>query len=92
MLTLDPDCLARLREMVSRGIAPSQVLRDLLGRLDRLHAEEPRAPILALYLVEAFDLEAYQVSSVFGWDPNGTGPLNDADLDKYLGRHLQAKE
>jgi hypothetical protein len=91
MLTLDPDCLAHLREMARRGVAPSQMLRDLLGRFARLHPEEPRAPVLALYLIEALGLEGHQVSSVFGWDQLGAGPLTDADLDRFLGRHLQEK-
>jgi hypothetical protein len=88
MLTLDPDHLARLREMASRGVAPSQMLRHLL---DRLNPEEPRTAILALYLIDAFGLEVYQVSAVFGWDPSGTGPLSDAQLDEALARHLPAK-
>ena len=91
MLTFDPDCLARLREMAHRGVAPAAMLRVLLERLDQLHPEEPRAPILALYLMEALGLEAYQVSSVFGWNPNGTGPLSDAQLDEVLARHIRVK-
>jgi hypothetical protein len=91
MLTLDQECLARLREMAQRGVAPATMLRKLLERMDQLHPEEPRAPILALYLMEALGLEVHQVSSVFAWDPNGAGQLSDADLDKYLGRHLQTK-
>ena len=47
--------------------------------------------MLALYLMEAFDLETYQVSSVFGWDPNGTGSLSDAQLDEFLARHIGPK-
>ncbi len=91
MLTLDQECLAQLREMAQCGVAPTTMLRKLLERMDQLHPEEPRAPILALYLMEALDLEAHQVSSVFGWDPNGTGPLSDARLDELLARHIGAK-
>jgi hypothetical protein len=85
MLTFDQEHLSRLREMAGRDIPPSQMLRDLLARLN---PEELRAAVLALYL-HAFDLEQYQVSAVFGWDPNGTGPPSDAQLDEYLGRHLR---
>jgi hypothetical protein len=88
MLTLEEEHLSRLREMVCRGVTPSQMARDLL---DRLNPEEPGNATVALYLMHAFGLEAYQVSSVFGWNPNGTGPLSDADLDRFLGRHLRAK-
>jgi hypothetical protein len=88
MLILEQDHLSRLREMASRGVAPSQMLRDLL---DRLNPEEPRTAILAWYLIHAFGLELYQVASVFGWDPNGTGPLSDAQLDKFLARHLRPR-
>ena len=88
MLTTDPDQLSRLREMAGRGVAPSQMLRDLLTRLS---PEEPRNAILALYVMHAFDLEVYQIAAVFGWDSNGTGPLSDAQLDEFLARHLPAK-
>jgi hypothetical protein len=85
MLTLDQDHLSRLRAMASQGIAPSQMLRDLLGRLN---PEEPRSAVLAWYLMHAFGLELSQVASVFGWNPEGTGPLSDAQLDEFLARHL----
>jgi hypothetical protein len=88
MLTVEQEHLCRLREMAGRGVAPSQMLRDLLGRLN---AEEPRAAVLAWYLMQAFHLEQHQVAAVFGWDTNGSGPLNDAQLDELLTRHIQAE-
>jgi hypothetical protein len=88
MLTFEQEHLSRLREMASQGIAPSQMLRDLL---DRLNPEEPRNAILALYLLHAFDLEQYQVAAVYAWNPDGTGRLSDAELDRALARHLPAK-
>lgn len=88
MLTLDQDHLSRLRDMAGQGIAPSQMLRDVLTRLN---PEEPQAAVLAWYLMHAFRLEQHQVAAVFGWDPNGTGPLSDAQLDELLARHIPAK-
>ncbi|HKI37174.1 MAG TPA: hypothetical protein VKA46_35295 [Gemmataceae bacterium] len=88
MLTLEQDHLSRLREQAGRGLAPSQMLRDLLSRIN---PEEPRSPVLAWYLMHAFGLEQHQVAAVFGWDPNGTGPLDDARLDELLARHIPAK-
>jgi hypothetical protein len=64
------------------------MLRDLL---DRLKPEEPRNAMLAWYLMHAFGLELYQVTSVFGWNPDGTGPLSDTQLDEFLARHLPAQ-
>ncbi|HJT77502.1 MAG TPA: hypothetical protein VJ739_09915 [Gemmataceae bacterium] len=88
MLTIDPDHVSWLRDMASRGVAPSQMLRDLL---DRTNPEEPRSAVLAWYLMHAFGLEQHQVAAVFGWDSKGTGPLSDAQLDELLARHLPAK-
>ncbi len=88
MLTIDPDHVSRLREMAHRGVAPSLMLRDLL---DRAKPEEPRSAVLAWYLMHAFGLEQHQVAAVFGWHATGFGPLSDAQLDEFLGRHLPTK-
>jgi hypothetical protein len=88
MLTIEQEHLSRLRELAARGVAPSQILRDLLGRLN---PEEPRGAVLAWYLMQAFGLEQHQVAAVFGWDPSGTGPLSDDQLNEFLARHIQAK-
>ena len=88
MLTLEQEHLTRLREMARQGIPPAQMLRDLLSRL---RPEEPRSAVLAWYLMNAFLLEQHQVSAVFGWDPEGTGPLGDAQLNELLARHILTK-
>ena len=54
--------------MADRGVAPSQMLRDLLTRLN---PEEPRSVVLAWYLMHAFGLEQHQVAAVFGWSARG---------------------
>ncbi len=88
MLTTEQNHLSRLREMAGRGVAPSQMLRDLLGRLN---PDEPRSAVLAWYLMHAFHLEQHQVAAVFGWNPSGTGPLSDAQLDELLARHIRVR-
>jgi len=88
MLTIEQDYLTRLRRLAGQGIAPSQMLRDLLTRIS---PEEPRSAILAWYLMQAFQLEQHQVSAVFGWNPDGTGALSDDQLNEILARHIRLK-
>ena len=88
MLTIGEDHLTRLRQMAGQGIAPAQMLRELLTQLN---PEEPRSAVLAWYLMHAFHLEQHQVSAVFGWNPDGTGALSDDQLNEILARHIRVK-
>ncbi len=46
--------------------------------------------VLSWYLMNAFGLELHQTNAIFGWTEVGSGELDDAQLDYFLGRHIQA--
>jgi hypothetical protein len=41
------------------------------------------------YLMDASSLDLHQTTAVFGWTDVGTGELDNAHLDRLLGRHIQ---
>jgi hypothetical protein len=89
MLEIQPEIVSSLREMAGRGVTPSRMLREILGRFD---LEEPRAGFLVWYCHEAFGLQVYQMNAIFNWDIFGTGGFNDGQVDHFLGRHLKTAD
>jgi hypothetical protein len=85
MLEIRQEILTSLRNLAGSGIAPSMMLREVLLRYN---LEEPRSAVLAYYCALAFDLATYQLSSIYYWNVFGTGKLSDAEVDHFLGRHL----
>jgi len=88
MHVIQQEIVTNLRDMANCGMAPSQMLREVL---QRYNLEEPRSAFLVWHWYEAFGLDATHVHSIFGWYafPLGTGELSDAQVDYFLGRHLK---
>ncbi len=86
MLEIQPAIVASLREMARRGVPASQMLREVLATAE---LTEPRSVWLSWYLMDAFGLELHQTNAVFGWAEVGTGELDDAKVDYFLGRHIR---
>jgi len=86
MLEIQQEIVTSLRDMASRGVTPSQMLRAVL---DQYNLEEPRHAVLAWYCHEAFGLQVYQMGAIYYWDAFEHGNLTDAQVDHFLGRHLK---
>jgi hypothetical protein len=81
MEEINPIIVQHLRDMARRRDSASQILRELIQRLS---PEEPHIVTLMKYMRKAFSLSLQQVSPVAGWSPDGTGELQDAQLDKLV--------
>jgi hypothetical protein len=88
MHEIQPEIVISLRDMANRGIAPSQMLREVL---QRFNLEEPRSGFLVWHWYEAFGFDATHVHSICGWYsiPLGIGELSDAQVDYFLGPFLK---
>ncbi len=75
-----------LRSMALNGCKPSEMLRmiisrhpgDLLGR-----------NVFYQYFLEAFCFSEGEASPLYGWLPNGTGELKEANIDYLMTRRIQ---
>jgi hypothetical protein len=88
MLVLRKDLVEQLRSMAREGAHPSEMLRKTLGQLDPEEIN-PRA-ILYFYFTTAFQLSDGGEGKIFGWFPDGSGTLKDADIDRFLTPTIQA--
>ena len=86
MLVIQQEIVTSLRDMAGRGVAPSQMLRDVLLRYN---LEQPTSAFLAWHCMEAFGLDTCQVGAIFYWSFVGFGELGDAQVDHFLGRHIR---
>jgi hypothetical protein len=86
MLCLHNDLIEKLRAMARQGERPSVMLRELVAQL---RPETADRPLLVRYFSTAFCLTEGQGYKIFGWFPDGTGPLQDADLDNLLMTRIQ---
>ena len=75
-----------LRSMALRGMAPSQMLRTIISSLA---PKTPDRQALVRYFTEAFCFTEGQAYPIFGWLPDGTGPLQDADLEYLLTKRIR---
>jgi hypothetical protein len=90
MFDLKPEVISSLRSMVLAGRRPSEMLRMIIstntpekvnGLMDRV--------IMVKYFSEAFCFDSNQASAIFGWLPDGTGHLNDTQVDHLLARRIE---
>ncbi len=86
VLYLRSDLIEMLRSMAQRGEQPSALLRTLVAQLGPETADRP---LLVRYFSTAFCFTEGQGYKIFGWFPDGTGALRDADLDSLLSKRIQ---
>jgi hypothetical protein len=76
----DPGIVDHLRNLARQGNVPSEMLRDLVHRLG---PETTHKLTLVNYIRLAFFLTLRQASPIAGWAPDGSGELNDEQLDAF---------
>ncbi len=86
MLHLRNDVIDTLRCMARRGDQPSAMLHTVVSLLG---SETADRPVLVRYFTEAFCFRDGQGYKIFGWFPDGTGALKDADIDSLLAGRIQ---
>ncbi|HTA46726.1 MAG TPA: hypothetical protein VK789_29990 [Bryobacteraceae bacterium] len=85
-MTNERDLPARMLRRYLDGATPSEILHEVC-------ADRPNIPIpeLMILMESAFSLELPDVSCIGGWEPDGTGELNDQQLDYFLTRSIEQK-
>jgi len=86
VLEIRDDLIENLRAMARRNERPSVLLRELVARLGPDTADRP---LLVRYFSAAFHFSEGQGYKIFGWFPDGTGALKDADIDNLLSRRIE---
>lgn len=91
MFGTQPATVLTLRAMAREGVTPSTMLRRLIA--DHWPEAAGRGVIdrnlLVQYFSEAFCFRDGEAYPVFGWRPDGSGELKDADLDRLLTNRIQ---
>ncbi len=86
MIRLRRDVVEMLRSRARRGEQPSGLLRAVVAELG---AEEADRPHLVRYFSTAFCFTEGQAYKIFSWFPDGTGALQDKDIDNLLFKRIQ---
>jgi hypothetical protein len=86
MLTLQSGLVEMLRSLARRGEQPSVMLRSVVAQLEPEMANRQH---LVLYFSTAFCFKDGQAYKIFGWFPDGSGPLKDPDIDRLLFKRIQ---
>jgi hypothetical protein len=84
MFGTQPELVLALREMARDGVTPSAMLRHLLA-----HHPEADRNVFVQYFSEAFCFADGEGYPIFGWFPDGTGELANANLDHLLTKRIQ---
>ncbi len=83
------DRIVSLRSMAAQGTKPSEMLRTLIAKeAPELTNGSVDRNLLVQYFSEAFCFGDGQAYPIFGWLPDGTGELKDADLDSLLAKRI----
>ena len=88
MLGTQTELIVALRSMARQGNRPSEMLRAFLAQSKYAGGSVDRN-LLVQYFSEAFCLMDGQAYPIFGWLPDGTGELKDADIDYLLARRIE---
>ena len=75
-----------MRDMARRGNKPSVMLHAIVAQLG---SETADRPLLVRYFSTAFAFADGQGYKIFGWFPDGSGALKDADIDELLSKRIQ---
>jgi len=81
MESFDPSIVSTLREMASGNEVPSAMLRYLVTILPKECSDRTR---WVRYFAEAFCFREGEGYPIFGWQPDGSGELQDVDIDCFL--------
>ena len=86
MDSLDSNLVEKIRRMDRRGDRPSVMLHAIVSHLapasvDRL--------LLVSYFSDVFLFKDGQAHPIFGWFPDGSGELKDADIDRIMSKRIQ---
>lgn len=76
-----------VRGLARAGVAPSNMLREVVRRVG--HGRADRQYLVRL-VSDAFHFREGEGHVIFGWQPDGSGELTDAQLDHHLGKRIQA--
>jgi hypothetical protein len=87
MEALEPSLSRTLRSFAREGVSPSRMLREVVRQLGQDLADRP---FLVRLLSTAFQFEEGEGHVIFGWLPDGTGELNDTQIDYHLSKRIQA--
>jgi len=80
------DLIEMLRAMARRGELPAVMLRAIVAQLGPGTANRP---LLVRYFSTAFCFTEGQGYKIFSWFPDGTGALQDSDIDCLLSQRIQ---
>jgi hypothetical protein len=78
-----------VRSLALTGRRLSEILRTLIAHESAGEDGEVDRNLLVQYFSGAFCFSDGQAYPIFGWSPDGTGELNDADIDKLLAKRIQ---
>jgi hypothetical protein len=87
MEPLEQELSRTLRTSAREGVAPSRMLREVVQRVGGDRADRQ---FLVRLVSTTFKFEEGEGYVVFGWLPDGTGDLSDAQLDHHLSKRIQA--
>jgi anti-sigma factor RsiW len=87
MRAVDEELEHALRVGVRDGTPPSRLLREVVRQIGPDRADRQ---FLARLLRDSFRFAEGEGHVVFGWMPDGTGPLSDAQLDYHLSKRIAA--
>jgi hypothetical protein len=85
VIYLRNDLIDMLRRMARNGQQPSAMLREMVVQLG---ADAGDRPVLVRYFSAAFSFSEGQGYKIFGWFPDGTGTLQDSDIDILLSPRI----
>jgi hypothetical protein len=81
-----PEVVLVLRAMALNDRTPTEMLHAILSHHPD---EEPDRNLFCQYFAEAFRFTEGEVSPIFGWLPDGTGELQDANIDYLMTRRIR---
>ncbi len=86
MFEIQTEVVDTLRSMALNGSKPSEMLRKIIT----YHPSEMlERSVFARYFKEAFCFLEGEYSPIHGWLPDGTGELNDSNIDYLMTKRIQ---
>lgn len=81
-----PEIVCLLRCMANGNLSPSEMLKTIVSR----HLGETLHKVVFYrYFTEAFCFDEGEASPLFGWLPDGTGELQDVDIDRLRSKRIE---
>jgi hypothetical protein len=86
MDSLDNELVEKVRSLTRRGDQPSALLRTIISYLSPATADRI---VLVRYFAAAFAFTEGESYPIFGWFPDGSGELKDADIDRIMSKRIR---